>query len=296
VFAVAVMVSLTGCATPAEAPTNLSSADPGAIARGEYLVTAGNCGSCHTDKAHNATPFAGGRAIRTSFGVYYSSNITPDPRYGIGGWSDADFLRALRFGTAPDGRGYFPTFPFPSFTLMSDRDILDIKAYLSSRPPAATPSKPPEARFPFDSRAMMPLWRWLYFRPGPFVPDLSKNAEWNRGAYLANAVCHCGECHTPRNALGALDQGRAFAGAEDAQTDIHAPNITSDTQRGIGTWSIDDLSSFFVSGMTPSGDFAGGGMAEVIDGTSKLTATDRHALAVYVRSLPPRLAARASGS
>jgi mono/diheme cytochrome c family protein len=284
-----------GCVGPTVAPSQGASSDPGAAGRGEYLADAGNCAGCHTDSEHGGATLAGGKAIATPFGTYYSRNITPDRAHGIGAWSDVEFLRAVRQGVMPDGAYYFPAFPFPSFTLMTDRDILDIKAYLSTRPPAARENRVPDAPFPFDVRAVMAPWRLLYFRPGPYVPDPRQGLEWNRGAYLANAVSHCGECHTPRGALGALDNGRRFAGTESARSGIRAPDITSDRAEGIGRWSADDIATLLESGMTPQGDFVGGAMAEVVRGTARLTAADRHAIALYVKSIPPLRANGAPG-
>ena len=285
-----------GCVGPTVPPPQGTSSDPGAALRGEYLVNAGNCTGCHTDSENGGVALAGGKAIATPFGTYYSRNITPDTSQGIGAWSDVDFLRAVRQGVMPDGAYYFPAFPFPSFTLMTDRDILDIKAYLSTQPPAARENRAPDAPFPFGVRAVMAPWRLLYFSAGPYVPDPRQGPEWNRGAYLANAVSHCGECHTPRGALGALDNDRRFAGTKSARSGIRAPDITPDHAEGIGTWSADDIATLLENGMTPQGDFVGGAMAEVVKGTAKLTVADRHAIALYVKSVPPLRASGAPGS
>jgi mono/diheme cytochrome c family protein len=276
-----------GCTGPTVPPPQVASTDPSAAVRGEYLVAAGNCVGCHTDDRHGGTRFAGGKPIETPFGTYYSGHITPDPTTGIGAWSDIDFLRAVRQGVMPSGSYYFPAFPFPSFTLINDRDILDIKAYLSTQPPIVAANRSPEAPFPFNFRPVMAPWRMLYFTPGPYVPDPGQSGEWNRGAYLANAVSHCGECHTPRGALGAVDNDRRFAGTMSASSGIHAPNITSDRADGIGNWTVDEIAQLLKIGMTPLGDFVGGAMAEVVRGTGKLTDADRHAVALYVKSVPP---------
>lgn len=287
-WALAFVALVAGCAHRLVAPTDVSSSDPGAVARGEYLATAANCAGCHTDKDHGGARFAGGRAIDTPFGAFYSRNITPDPQHGIGARTDADFLTALRTGTSPTGAHYFAAFPFTSFTLMTDRDILDIKAYLFTQPPAATVNRPHDVPFPFDMRLAMVPWRALYFTEGPFVPTLTRSAEWNRGAYLATAVVHCPECHTPRNLLGALESDRHFAGAPVyGPGHNYAPNITGDPHDGIGTWPLANITDLLSLGITPKGDFVAGPMAEVVAGTAKLTDADRHAIAVYVKSLPP---------
>ena len=258
------------------------------MARGEYLVTAANCVGCHTDKEHGGARFAGGKAIDTPFGAFYSRNITPDTVHGIGAWSDEDFLTALRHGISPTGAHYFTAFPFTSFTMLTDRDILDIKAYLFVQPPSSMANRPHDVPFPFDMRLVMVPWRVLYFREGPFVPPPGHDAEWNRGAYLVTAVAHCPECHTPRNFLGALEDDRRFSGASIyGPDDKYAPNITSDPQDGIGTWSVGDITNLLALGVTPKGDFVGEPMAEVVAGTAKLTEADRRAIAVYVKSLPP---------
>jgi mono/diheme cytochrome c family protein len=264
--------------------------DPGAAARGAYLVAAAGCAGCHTDKASGGAPFAGGKVIASRFGSFTSRNITPDPAHGIGAWSDADFLAALRSGVSPTGETYFPVFPFTSFTLMTDRDILDIRAYLLTQRGAATEThRPPSGvPFPLNLPHSMSLWRALYFDEGPFKPDPQQSAQWNRGAYLANAVVHCGECHTPRNWLYAREDDRRFAGGiAYGPRGKRAPNITPDPTDGIGKWRLEDIVTVLKTGMTPEGDFVAAPMSEVVDGTAKLSDADRMAIAVYVKSLPP---------
>src|SRR5688500_2071223 len=166
-------------------------ADP---TRGEYLARAGGCLGCHTEEKKDAVAFAGGRALKTPFGTFYGPNITPHPQAGVGRWSEADFIRAMRHGRRPDGANYFPAFPYPSFTKMSEADLRDLWAYLRSVPQNSTPSRAHELGFFYRWRFLVSLWKWLYFTPGPMAA--------NRGAYLANALGHCGECHTPRTFLG----------------------------------------------------------------------------------------------
>ena len=287
---VLLLLQLAGCSLAPPPPPVATEAppDPAAVARGAYLVSAANCIGCHWDKAHGGAPFAGGKAIDTPFGAYYSRNITPDPEHGIGNWTDQDFLRALRAGVAPGGGHYFPAFPFPAFTGMSDGDIRDIRAYLRTRPPAATPNRPHEVGFPFDMRLTMVFWRALYFEEGPLRPDPSQSAEWNRGAYLVKAVAHCGECHTPRTWLGGLDRDRAFNGGTLAGPGAkHAPNITPDAKDGIGKWSVGDITALLRTGITPQGDVVSAPMSEVVEGTAKLTDGDRKAIATYLKTLTP---------
>ena len=287
----AVSATISACSPAGHLPAAQSgkpaAPDAEAVKRGEYLAVAANCVGCHTDKKHHGQPFAGGGEVPTPFGVYFSRNITPNPEHGIGAWSDQDFLRALRQGVSPSGEYYFPAFPFPSFTGMTDRDILDIRAYLQTQKPAATVNKPPAVRFPYDIRSTMALWRLLFFNEGPLTPDPSKGPEWNRGHYLVSAVAHCGECHTPRNFLGAPETERSFTGAQLAGADAKwAPNITPDVAHGIGKWSLDDIVTLLTLGTVPDGTPVESPMSEVVDGTSKLTDADRQAIAVYLKSVP----------
>lgn len=262
--------------------------EPAAIQRGKaVLQAAGGC-SCHTDDKHSGAFLAGGRPIKTPFGTIYSTNITPAPKTGIGTWSEADFRRAMTQGVGPDGRHYFPVFPYTSFTRMTDQDVQDLKAYLFSVPPVEQANKPPELRFPFGWRAGLVVWRWLNFRPGTFQPRSDQSVEWNRGAYLASALGHCAECHTPRNWLGGLKTTMAYAGSADGPEGELAPNITPDEATGIGTWSVADIVWFLQTGLKPDGDDVQGLMSVVIDnGYEHLPEADLRAIAVYLRSLPP---------
>lgn len=258
--------------------------------RGAYVFAAAGCAECHTDKKGHGKPLAGGRALKTPFGTFYSPNITPDPRYGIGRWSDADFRRALREGIGPDGTHYFPVFPYPSFTNMTEADIRDLKAYLFTLPPVAQPNKPHQIKFPFGFRPLMAVWNRLYLARGPFRPDPARSATWNRGAYLVRALGHCGECHTPRNALGALGWDRPLSGTEHGPEGNAVPNITPDKETGIGGWSERDITYLLETGFKPDGDVVADGMSEVVDdSTSKLGPDDRAAIVQYLKSLAPIL-------
>jgi mono/diheme cytochrome c family protein len=257
-------------------------------ARGEYLFHVAGCQACHTDAKNKGPLLGGGGPLKTPFGVFYGPNITAHPERGIGGWSDRDFVAALRDGVAPDGSHYFPVFPYTSFTAMTEADMLAIKAYIFSLPVSDRESRPHEIDFPFGWRFLMGFWKALFFEPGAFQPDPALDEQRNRGAYLANALGHCGECHTPRNALGALDRDRALAGTLEGPEGGKIPNITPDPETGIGKWSDGDLRFLLRSGLTRSGDAVGGAMAEVVEnGTSKLTEADLEALIAYLRALPP---------
>ncbi|HZT51011.1 MAG TPA: cytochrome c [Stellaceae bacterium] len=262
-------------------------ADEAAVKRGGYIFAAAGCVSCHTDRKHDGPPLAGGRALATPFGTFYGPNITPDKEHGIGTWSEADFRRALREGKDDDGDYLYPVFPYTSFTGMSDGDIADLYAYIMAQKPEPRPDQPHAVGFPFGFRPLLFFWRALFFTPGPLQPVAGQSAEWNRGRYLAEAVAHCQECHTPRNFLGALDRSHAYAGNPQGPDGQKAPNITPDQATGIGKWSIDDIETVLDSGETPDHDSVSGGMTEVVDGTGLLTQADRHAIAVYIKSLPP---------
>ena len=252
--------------------------------RGEYLVTAGGCVGCHTENKKEAVPFAGGRALQTPFGTFYGPNITPHPAAGIGRWTEADFIRAMREGNGPGGMHYFPAFPYPSFTRITDGDLRDLFAYLRTLPPNPRPSQPHELSFPFGFRFTLAGWKLLFFTPGAFVPDPKASAEVNRGAYLVQALSHCGECHTPRNFLGGPRRDRFLAGGKGPE----GKNIPNLTPTRLKKWSDGELKEFFTTGLTPDGDVPAEAMAEVINNTtSKLTPADLAAIIAYLRTLPP---------
>ncbi len=255
------------------------------VERGEYLVHAGGCVTCHTAETDDAVPFAGGRALESPYGTFYAPNITPDVETGIGGWSDDEFVNAFWLGVSPEGKHYFPAFPYTSYTGASREDLLAIKAYLDSLEPVRQTTPRHELSF-LASRFGAGLWKRRYFNPGRFEPDPQASEEWNRGAYLVRHLGHCGECHTPRGRFGVLQQDRELTGNPDGPGGEKMPNITADPEEGIGKWSLGDIEYFLDIGMEPNGDFAGGSMAAVIeDGTSYLTDADRHAIAVYLKSL-----------
>ena len=252
--------------------------------RGEYLAAAAGCIGCHTETREGAVPYAGGRALKTPFGTFYGPNITPDPQAGIGRWTPADFMRAMREGRRPDGAHYFPAFPYPSFTRISDADLGDLWAYLRTLKPAAQPSRPHELGFFYRWRFLVAVWKWLFFMPGPLRPDPGKSLAVNRGAYLVQALGHCGECHTPRNFLGAPKKDRSLAGAKLGEN-TSAPNLTPTRLKRYDDGELKDI---LKSGLFPDGDVLGDTMSEVVrNTTSKLTPPDLDALVAYLRSLAP---------
>ncbi len=271
----------------------LAQADPDAAARGQYVFHAAGCYGCHTDVKGKGQALAGGRALDTPYGTFFGPNITPDAEHGIGGWTLEDLTRALRTGVAPDGRSYYPAFPYTSFTGMTDGDIADLWAYLRTVAPVARANTPHRLKFPYDWRWLNGVWKVLYFAPAPFdpgpPPDGVADAQaWRRGAYLVTVLGHCGECHSPRGALGAMRRDYLLAGNPAGPEGKPVPNITPHEKRGIGSWSAGDITTYLSIGMDPDGDFAGGAMAEVIEHTTgKLTKEDRAAIATFLLALPP---------
>ncbi|MEE2658084.1 MAG: cytochrome c [Candidatus Latescibacterota bacterium] len=251
--------------------------------RGEYIFRASGGCSCHNDTEAGGAFMAGGRPVSTPFGAVYATNITPDYETGIGGWSDADFLLAMTQGVGPEGQHYLPAFPYTSFTRMAESDLLDLKAYLFSLPAVRSVAPPQGIPAPFRWRFSLLAWKALHFRSGPFQPEPDSSQAWNRGAYLVTAVAHCGECHTPRGRLGGLRSDRTHGGTSADSV----PNITPDTENGIGAWSTPDLVWYMQHGLGPDGDSAQGVMQELIDsGYRYLTDEDLKAIDHYLRSLP----------
>tara|TARA_B100000676_G_scaffold310489_1_gene377222 strand:- start:674 stop:1558 length:885 start_codon:yes stop_codon:yes gene_type:complete len=271
-------------------PSGVSAADPG---RGEYVFKVAGCGNCHTDPGAKGKtsrpkgkPLAGGRPLRTAFGVFYTPNITPHPDAGIGSWSFIDFRRAMVRGVAPNTTPYYPAFPYTSYIGMSDADLADLWAYIVAQKPSSRANQSHDLVFPFNVRALMHGWRLLFFAEGSLKGgDANQSNEWKRGAYIARALAHCGECHTPRNIFGAMDTSQEFAGNPEGPGG-QIPGLTPANTNGIVTWSKSDIVEYLSSGMTPEGDFAGGEMAEVIDhSTAMLNDNDRKAIAVFLKSL-----------
>ena len=260
-----------------------SEPSPEMVAQGKALIEAGDCASCHT--ADPAKPFAGGKRIDTPFGGIYAPNLTPDRDTGIGAWTDPDFTRALRFGTAPDGSSYYPAFPYQYFTKMTKDDTLAIRAYLGTLAPVTNRNKPPELRWPLNYRVLMRAWNYLFFKPGLFEPDQLKSATWNRGGYLVTGLGHCGACHTPKNYFGADKRELAFSGGE--VSGWFAPRLDGAARSGLKSWSVEDIAEYLQSGRNAR-SHADGLMAEVVvNSTSKMSDADVRAVAVYLKSLPP---------
>ena len=270
--------------TPAVEP---DPASPDPVARGAYILRAAGCATCHTDVANGGAFLAGGRMLSSPWGAIAAPNITPDPETGIGGWSDEDFVRALRDGKSPEGRTYYPAFPYTAYTGMRREDMLDLKAYLDTVEPVAALNKPHELRFPFSVRLFLHPWRWLFFAHAPDAAAPDRDERLARGRYLVETQGHCAECHTPRNMLGALKPGLHLAGSRYGPGGLSVPNITPDVETGIGSWSEVDLAFFLRTGFTPYGDDVQGEMREAIDdGLRHLTQADLEAMAAYLKAVP----------
>jgi mono/diheme cytochrome c family protein len=269
-------------ANPTGVPASLAKAS--LVERGEYLAKAADCMVCHTTQ--DGKPYAGGLGFNLPFGTLYSTNITPDKETGIGNYSDQDFLAAVHRGIRRDGARLYPAMPFTSYTYVTDADALAIKAYLFSLPAVRAEAPANTLTFPFNQRWAMTFWSIVFNPDIRFEPDTSKTPEWNRGAYLAEALAHCGECHTPRNLGFALDNRKKFAGALTAGW--RAFNITSDKTTGIGGWSDEDIVSYLTIGHAMGHGSASGPMGEAVDHSfSQFAPEDIRAVVAYLRSVPP---------
>ncbi len=257
---------------------------------GRTMFLAGGCASCHAPDQEDRTRLAGGVALKSPFGTFYSPNISSDPADGIGKWSEADFITAMWKGTSPAGQHYYPSFPYTSYQRMSEADVRDLFSYLKTLPAVKGKARGHDLPFPFNVRRGLGLWKLLFLDGHRFVGDSAKSQQWNRGAYLVNGPGHCAECHSPRNRLGAIIANERFAGGPDPEgSDGQIPNITP---AGIGDYSVQDIAQVLESGDLPNGDSVGGRMRAVVRNTSELSAEDRAAMAAYVKSLPPAEAAK----
>ncbi len=259
--------------------------------RGRYLAIAGNCVSCHTQAG--GQPFAGGLAFETPFGTLFSTNITPDPTTGIGKWSEKDFLGALRRGVRPNGDHLYPAFPYTAFTKLSDEDAHALFVYLKTLPPVQSAAPENKMRFPYSQRWLLGMWKMLYFTEGRFVSDKSKPAQWNRGAYLVQALGHCDACHAPRNFLGAESSDPVMSGGEytaavpgGEQKTWSTPNLTPAAD-GLHSWSVQDIADYLKTGRNQFADVFGPMNEVIMNSTRNLTDADVQAMATYLKGLPP---------
>lgn len=254
------------------------------IARGAYLARAGNCMTCHT--ARGGQSYAGGLGIPTPFGTVFTSNLTPDENTGIGSWSSAHFWRAMHNGRSKSGRLLYPAFPYTSYTQVTREDSDAIFAYLRSLPAVAQPNRPHGLRFPYQSQAALAVWRALYFSPGVYQPDASRNAEWNRGAYLVKGLGHCSACHSPRDALGGISQALDLAGGLIPMQNWYAPSLTSPHEAGVGDWDREQIVGLLKNGVSPRASVSGPMAEVVLRSTQHLDPKDLDAMAQYLKELP----------
>ncbi|HEX3432246.1 MAG TPA: cytochrome c [Rhizomicrobium sp.] len=269
-------------ANPTGVPASLANAS--VVKRGEYLTRAADCISCHTAKG--GREFAGGFAFTLPFGTIWSTNITPDRETGIGNYSDADFLNAVHRGIRRDGRPLYPAMPFTSYSTMTDADALAIKAYLFSLAPVHAPHRSNTLAFPFNHRRLVAVWSWLFNADRRYEPNADRSAEWNRGAYLAEALAHCGECHTPRTLALSVDNRRKFAGAITGGW--RAWNITPDRGTGIGAWSDAGVYNYLAQGHATGHGTASGSMGEAVEYSFvDMTPDDLRAIVTYLRAVAP---------
>jgi mono/diheme cytochrome c family protein len=270
--------------TPKVVPASVLAARVADLENGREMFYAGGCPACHaTPGQDDRTRLGGGLALKSPFGTFYAPNISPDPADGIGRWSEAEFVTALTEGTSPDGRHYFPAFPYTSYRNVRLDDARDMFAFLKTLPPVKGKVRAHDVPFPFNVRRLLGGWKFLFAETEPFKADATKSEAWNRGAYLVNGPGHCAECHSPRNLLGGILAEKRFAGGPSVEGEGWVPNIT---QKGLSEYSEDDLGYLLETGQTLNGS-VGGAMTAVIRNTSQLTPQDRAAIAVYLKSLPP---------
>lgn len=268
------------------APPDRSAFPPEQVARGAELAAVGDCAVCHTTPG--GRPYAGGRGVPTPFGTVYATNVTPDPETGIGRWSEAAFRRAMRDGIDREGHHLYPVLPYPHFTRASDRDIGAMYAFLMTRPAVRQDAPPNRLPYPLGNRALLAGWNLLYLRPGPWRPDPAHDAAWNRGAYLVEAVGHCGACHTPHNALGAERDGQTLGGGEAEDWYAPALQAASPARR---PWDADALATYLRTGFQPQHGAAAGPMTAVTEELANVPEADIRAIATFVATLMPRQAA-----
>lgn len=285
VLAVIGLMVFWSVTTPAAvSPRALGSHTPD-LDNGRTMFFAGGCAACHaTPKQDDRTRLGGGLALKSPFGTFHVPNISPDPKDGIGGWTEAQFVTAMVKGTSPADTHYYPAFPYASYQRMRFEDLRDLFAFIKTLPAVAGRVRDHELPFPFGVRRLLGGWKWLFLDGKPFAPDPAQSAEWNRGAYLVNGPGHCAECHSPRDALGGIVAAQRFAGGRNPEGEGFVPNITSS---GLKSWSVGDIEELLATGMTPEGDSVGSSMTAVVRNTTQLAPADRKAMAVYLKSLAP---------
>lgn len=279
----------------ATAPRRLSAEEVAALpagdpVSGEAVFWAGGCAACHAParaEGEDRLRLGGGQRFVTDFGTFVAPNVSPHAEDGIGGWSEVDFANAMLRGVSPDGRHYYPSFPYASYVRMTPGDVADLWAFVGTLPPVAGVAPGHELGFPFTLRRGIGLWKLAFLSDAPVVEIDPADPVLSRGRYLAEGPGHCGECHTPRNLAGAMETSRWLAGAPNPDGEGRIPNITGG-EGGIGAWSAGDLAYYFETGFTPEFDSVGGSMAAVQRNLAMLTPEDRAAMAAYLKAVPPR--------
>lgn len=269
----------------------LSAVSEGDAARGERIFNAAGCSSCHSRPgapAEERLALSGGLALKTPFGIFVAPNISSDPQSGIGAWSAEDFANAVMRGVSPDGRHYYPAFPYTSYARMRPSDVGDLWAYMKTLPAVEGEAPASDVAFPFSIRRGIGFWKRLHLdMSGDPVVVLAADApeDVRAGRYLVEGPGHCGECHTPRDLSGGLDLSAWLSGAKAAEGDGNVPNITPG-EGGIGDWSASDIAYFLESGFTPDFDSVGGSMTAVVRNLGRLPEADRQAIAAYLKAVP----------
>ena len=284
IAAAAVLVAaLWFFSAPQTIPENALAPHTPDLANGRTMFLIGGCSSCHAvPEQENAARLGGGLALNSPFGMFYVPNISSDKKDGIGAWSEAQFVTAMVKGTSPAGEHLYPALPYTSYQRMRLDDLRDLFAYLKTLPAISGKVRDHALSFPFSVRRGIGLWKLLFLDGKPFTPDPAQSAQWNRGAYLVNGPGHCAECHSPRNFLGAIVAGQRFAGGPSPNGQGGVPDIT---QRKLHDWKVEELAETLATGMTADADLVGGLMMEVVSNTRQLSAADRDAVAVYLKSL-----------
>ena len=285
---VALMVgSIVFVTRPLGLPAEVLPNTPANVANGERLFHVGGCASCHrsTDSESDTPVLGGGLEMNTPFGTFRVPNISPHPTSGIGAWTRLDFVNAMKMGTSPDGRHYYPAFPYASYIRMSVQDVLDLKSYLDTLPEAEDINKDHDLGFPWSVRAGIGMWKILNLDSEAVISMPSENGSLMRGRYLVEGPGHCGECHTPRNWSGGLDKSLWLTGAPNPDGEGKVPDITPGGKT-IKDWSQEDIEYYLESGLTPDYDTVGGSMVEVQENLARVPAEDRAAIAAYLKALP----------
>ncbi|WP_298986711.1 cytochrome c [uncultured Roseibium sp.] len=300
--AILVLVVLAGIAAAIgwglSAPTRMSAEEASALkegdpAKGELVFWAGGCASCHAEKGAKGDDLlnlGGGLRLETPFGVFVAPNISSSKADGIGGWSLIDFANAMTHGTSPDGQNFYPAFPYTSYARMTPEDLGDLYAFMATVPSVEGKAASHELGFPFNIRRGLGLWKRMFLDPAPVISQPSGDGEidaelWERGRYLVEGPGHCGECHTPRDFTGGLVLSDWLGGAPAPTGEGRIPDITP-TQGGFGSWSAADIAYYLESGFTPEYDSVGGEMVHVQENMARLPASDRNAIAAYLKAIP----------